>query len=286
MGVGQGNVRPAQLRFEVAGDQACLELAALDLAAGGLGKARARHRHDIGRAHAQAPGHPLTYCGHQFTELVHLVPRNEEQRQVLGTGRGIVDAAGGRVRRQHAGDLVHDVFHLVAVEVGAVDDDHLLLAPREAETAVQDVAEVAAVEPTVADEGLCVGGRMLQIARRHHSAADLEAADASLRHHLVLGVGDADLHARHRRAQVDELDRVGLTGFGLDQVTGQGRLPEPTHALGREVVAVGHAGADLGHAEGRLHDLRPNAERRGALQELLDHRQGHLLAGVHQLAHR
>ena len=75
--------------------------------------------------------------------------RHEEQQQRLGALLLVVDARRGDTCWQRAVDGGDQVLDLVAVEVGATDDDHLLVSARQREPAFVHEAEVARVEPTV-----------------------------------------------------------------------------------------------------------------------------------------
>ncbi len=82
-------------------------------------------------------------------------------------------------------------------------------------------------------------------------------------------------------AEIDEGNRAGGVREGVLEDAAERGFGDAVDA-GREieVVVVGDTGAGLGHAKGRLHHLRGDAEGGSEAEEIADHRERRLLAAV------
>ena len=63
----------------------------------------------------------------------------------------------GDKRWRHTSDLGGRLFQLVAVEIGAMDDDGLLLASREHQATLRQESKITGVEPAIGLQGQGVG---------------------------------------------------------------------------------------------------------------------------------
>ena len=282
-----------------------LEGSALDLTAGGAVKVLLQHGDRAARRHTQPRRHRVAHFAHERSEplgdVAELVERcnlhggqrlrldDEEEQQRLRRLRGVVYARRRGERRQRPSDLHRDRLNVVAVQVGAADDDHLLSAPREEEPPVADEAEVARVEPAVTWVALRVCHRVVMVAEHHAWPADLQMAHLQLVENVGAAVPrDAQLDARRRRAEVDEAHHLRLArparrlriALGHDQPRpGEACLRDGEAGPGTILVVVRHARARLRHPKRGLHHVRPQAQRGN---EGVAHISRHLLACIHQ----
>jgi hypothetical protein len=150
---------------------------------------------------------------------------DEEHGEVLRVPLGVRDVAGGDLALPDAVYGGGGLLHLVAVDVVAVEEDHVLAAARDDDLAAVEERQVAGVGP-VASGGIGGGGRLgvVHVAGGEpRGRVDLEPADAARREEAAAVVDDAQGDAVRGRAGGDEGDAPGVRGVltGPDQVAAQ-----------------------------------------------------------------
>ena len=154
-------------------------------------------------------------------------------------GTGAIDREGAGVTASDLGQRFDCPFDVLWPDIAAIDDDEVLGASGDHQFAVVPVAQVAGIEPAVAQHARALVG-FLEVARHHTGAAHKQAADAALAQDCARLVADfhrmsgQDLAADHEVARPARL-----------------RIDETVdlHAGERWCEAQSHA--DLGHAVAR-----------------------------------
>ncbi len=248
--VGRQHVDAPQHAFMLALQQALAQRAALDLADRRLGDVLARQRHDHGGADAEGLRHLLADRAQQVGQLALAVQLgHEEQREAFAAvGARVGDRAGGGVGACDARQLFDRGLDGRAGVVGPVDNDDVLVAAGDRQASVVDARQVAGAEPAVVRERLRARLRRAEIAVEHGGARQLQLADLAFAQQAPFVVDHPHAHAGHGAPDLDE--RVGV-----------GRRVEP------EAIVVGHPRADLRHAPGGHHHVRPQAAGGEQLQE-------------------
>ena len=120
--------------------------------------------------------------------------RHHDERQAH-----LAEARVGHPHHRHPADRgvgEEQVLDLGRVRVEAADDEHVFLAPDDAEAAaLVERAEVAGVQPTIGVDRACRLRRVVEVAPHHAVAPDQHLARLSQRLRLAVVVGDADLEA-------------------------------------------------------------------------------------------
>ena len=116
----------------------------------------------------------------------------------------LVDREGGDVAAPQVGQLLRRPFQVLRPDVAAVEDDEVLGAAGDHDLVVEQVAEVAGLQPAVGAQHL--GGHLglLVIAAHDARAAEEDVAHAALRQHAAGIVANLERVALQRVAAGDE----------------------------------------------------------------------------------
>ena len=131
-------------------------MGALDFADRGFGNLRPRERHDEVGVGAGLFPHRLADGFFERGPVAHLRPWAVKNRQLVGVVAGRAHPAGGSEGDVHSVYAFDHRLDLVAVEIGAVDDDHVLFPAGDRQPAGAQHALVTGLKPAVGGERFLV----------------------------------------------------------------------------------------------------------------------------------
>ena len=118
----------------------------------------------------------------------------------VARGIGIGDAESDCGAAADSLHLLDGPLELRRVVFLAADDDHVLRSPGDAELAALQVAEVAGIQPAIAQHSSGHIGQV-PVALHHRGARDLDAAEPSFWQHVAVLVGDYGRTCRARASR-------------------------------------------------------------------------------------
>src|SRR3546814_6050535 len=121
-----------------------------------------------------------------------------------------------RVTLAETGQPFDRPFDVLRPDVPAIGDDQVLAAPGDDELAVDRVAEIARIEPTVGRKRGIGGLLVPKISRHQARPADQDAPDLTIAEIVAAVSGNAEFVPRHANSADDDGTAI-LASFGTDR---------------------------------------------------------------------